>query len=132
ERLRAPGIVHLDYVEPRRLAGIYRGADAFVLPSLYEGFGFPLLEAMAHGVPAIAARNSSLPEIGGDAALYFETRDELVSQLQRVLSDVDLRRAMAERGRARAAQFSWKEAGAKTLEVLKRAAGFSGAPVSSP
>jgi len=120
ERLRAPGIVHLDYVEPRRLAGIYRGADAFVLPSLYEGFGFPLLEAMAHGVPAIAARNSSMPEIGGPAALYFESRDELVQQLQRVLTDADLRSTMIERGRARAAEFSWQRAGEQTLEVLRR------------
>src|SRR6185369_4892103 len=110
ERLRAPGIVHLDYVEPRRLAGIYRGADAFVLPSLYEGFGFPLLEAMAHGVPAIAAHNSSMPEIGGEAALYFETGDELLQQLQRVLNDADLRHRMIERGRARAAEFSWRRA----------------------
>ena len=121
-RLRAPGVVHLDYLERSKLADVYRRADAFVLPSIYEGFGFPLLEAMAHGVPAIAARNSSLPEIGGDAALYFDSRDDLVAQLQRVLTDAALRQTMIERGRARAAEFSWKEAGAKTLEVLRAVA----------
>ncbi|MGZ4778131.1 MAG: glycosyltransferase family 4 protein, partial [Thermoanaerobaculia bacterium] len=96
ERLRAPGVVHLDYLEPRLLADVYRRADAFVLPSLYEGFGFPLLEAMAHGVPAIAARTSSLPEIGGDAALYFEPNDsrELAHQLGRVLHHPELRSTM--------------------------------------
>ena len=122
ERLHAPGVVHLDYLDARRLADVYRRADAFVLPSLYEGFGFPLLEAMAHGVPAIAARNSSLPEIGGNAALYFESRDELAMQLDRVLTDADLRRTMIERGRARVAEFSWQRAGEETLAVLKRAA----------
>ena len=121
-RLRAPGVVHLDYLEPRKLADVYRRADAFVLPSIYEGFGFPLLEAMAHGVPAIAAHNSSLPEIGGDAALFFDTRDDLVTQLRRVLTDAELGRTMIERGRARVREFSWKEAGERTLDVLRQAA----------
>src|SRR5947209_2109412 len=74
-RLRRPGIVHLDYLDPARLASVYLDATAFVMPSIYEGFGFPLLEAMTQGVPSIAAHSSSLPEIGGDAALYFEPSD---------------------------------------------------------
>ena len=122
-RLRGKRIVHLDYLDAPRLATVYRDADAFVLPSIYEGFGFPLLEAMAHGVPSIASQTSSLPEIGGDAALYFDPMDshELEAQLRRVLSDNALRTTLAERGRARAAEFSWQRAGEQTLNVVRRA-----------
>ncbi len=124
-RLRGRGIVHLDYLRYAQLGTVYRNAEVFVFPSIYEGFGFPLLEAMAHGVPSIAARSSSLPEIGGDAALYFEPRDVdgLESQLRRVLSDAALREELAARGQARAAEFSWDRAGEETLAVLRRAAG---------
>jgi glycosyltransferase involved in cell wall biosynthesis len=123
-RLRGGRIVHLDYLDAPRLATVYRDAEVFVMPSIYEGFGFPLLEAMLHGVPSIAARSSSLPEVGGDAALYFDPNDagELESQLQRVLDDESLRATLAERGRARAAEFSWGRAAAETVEVLRRAA----------
>jgi glycosyltransferase involved in cell wall biosynthesis len=124
-RLRRPGIVHLDYLDPARLASVYRDATAFVMPSIYEGFGFPLLEAMTHGVPSIAARSSSLPEIGGDAALYFEPNDAeaLEAQLIRVLDDGALRSDLAARGRGQAARFSWSRAAEKTLAVLRKAAG---------
>jgi len=123
-RLRRNRVVHLDYLDAERLATVYRDAEAFVLPSIYEGFGFPLLEAMAHGVPSIAADSSSLPEIGGDAALYFDPSDarELEQQLRRVLNDRELRASLAERGRARAASFSWQRAANATLDVLRRAA----------
>jgi len=123
-RLRGKRVVHLDYLDAPRLATVYRNAEAFVLPSIYEGFGFPLLEAMAHGVPSIAARSSSLPEIGGDAALYFDPHDsqELEAQLRRVVNDASLRADLAERGRARAAEFRWERAAAETLDVLRRAA----------
>jgi glycosyltransferase involved in cell wall biosynthesis len=124
-RLRRPGIVHLDYLDPARLASVYRDATAFVMPSIYEGFGFPLLEAMTHGVPSIAARSSSLPEIGGDAALYFEPNDAeaLEGQLIRVLEDGALQSDLASRGRAQAARFSWGRAAEQTLAVLRQAAG---------
>ena len=123
-RLRGRGIVHLDYVPAPQLATIYERAEAFVFPSIYEGFGFPLLEAMARGVPSLAARSSSLPEIGGDAALYFDPTDAeaLTAQLTRVLQDPALRAELATRGRAQAARFRWDDAAAKTLEVLRRAA----------
>ncbi len=124
-RLRGRGIVHLDYLRAEQLATVYERAEAFVFPSIYEGFGFPLLEAMARGVPSIAARSSSLPEIGGDAALYFEPRNvsELTTQLERVVSDAALRNELAARGRAQAAKFRWERAAAQTVEVLRRAAG---------
>jgi len=123
-RLHKDRIVHLDYLPPAQLATVYERAEAFVFPSLYEGFGFPLLEAMRHGIPSIAAHSSSLPEIGGDAALYFPPGDAgaLEAQLRRVLTDPVLRAELASRGRARAAQFRWEVAGARTLDVLRRAA----------
>jgi glycosyltransferase involved in cell wall biosynthesis len=122
-RLRAPRVRHLDYLEPEKLAELYAGAELFVFPSIYEGFGFPLLEAMAHGVPSIAARSSSLPEIGGDAALYFDPRDarELEALMQRALTDRALRDDLAARGRARAAEFDWARAAEQTLAVLRGA-----------
>jgi glycosyltransferase involved in cell wall biosynthesis len=123
-RLRAPGVHHLDYVPPPQLASIYRNAELFVFPSIYEGFGFPLLEAMAYGIPSIAARSSSLPEIGGDAALYFSPRNvvELESQMERVLTDAALRAQLSAAGIARAAQFRWDVAAEQTLAVLRRSA----------
>jgi glycosyltransferase involved in cell wall biosynthesis len=123
-RLRAPGVHHLDYVPAPQLASIYRNAELFVFPSIYEGFGFPLLEAMAYGIPSIAAHSSSLPEIGGDAALYFSPRDSrgLESQMERVLTDAALRAQLSTAGIARAAQFRWDVAAEQTLAVLRRSA----------
>ena len=120
-RLRAPGVVHLDYLDPADLAAVYAGAELFVFPSIYEGFGFPLLEAMAHGVPSIAARSSSLPEIGGEAALYFDPHDarSLEALMERALTDRALRDDLAARGRARAAEFGWDRAAEQTLAVLR-------------
>ena len=122
KRLRSPGVVHLDYVKPSQLTALYRKAEVFVFPSIYEGFGFPLLEAMMLGVPAIAARSSSLPEIGGDAALYFDpaSASELAAQLRRVIDDQALGRDLAVRGRERAGQFRWDRAARETLEVFRR------------
>jgi glycosyltransferase involved in cell wall biosynthesis len=121
KRLRAPGVVHLDYLPPEQLASVYANAELFVFPSIYEGFGFPLLEAMALGVPSIAARSSSLPEVGGDAALYFDPADarELETTIERVLRDDALRADLIARGRAQAARFRWSDAATKTLEVLR-------------
>ena len=121
-RLREPGIVHLDYVDAARLATVYQRAEAFVFPSIYEGFGFPLLEAMAFGVPAIAAQSSSLPEIGGHAALYFDDLDGLVSQLRRVTGDAAVREELVARGRVQVAKFRWDVCAAETLTVLRRVA----------
>lgn len=120
-RLHAPGIVHLDYLPPAQLADVYRNADVFVFPSIYEGFGFPLLEAMSLGVPSIAARSSSLPEVGGDGALYFDPSNarELADALRRVTTDADLRRDLIAKGRARASQFRWDVAADETLRVIR-------------
>ncbi|HSP15897.1 MAG TPA: glycosyltransferase family 1 protein [Thermoanaerobaculia bacterium] len=121
ERLREPRVVHLDYLPPPELATAYANADLFVFPSIYEGFGFPMLEAMQQGVPVIAARSSSLPEVGGDAALYFDPRDaeELASQIRRVLREGMLWQGLIARGRERAAMFRWDLTAELTLEVLR-------------
>ncbi|HVR42397.1 MAG TPA: glycosyltransferase family 1 protein [Thermoanaerobaculia bacterium] len=121
----AGAIRRLDYVDRDQLPWLYRKADVFVLPSRYEGFGFPVLEAMAEGTPVIAARNSSLPEIGGEAAVYFNADDprELAAALTRVIGDAELRRGMVERGRANLARFSWDRAAAETAALFRRVAG---------
>ena len=124
KRLKEKNVIHLDYLDPKNLAYVYEHAELFVFPSIYEGFGFPLGEAMAHGVPAIAARSSSLPEIGGDAALYFEPHDvrALAQLMQRVLDDPALRQDLVARGRKRAGELRWDVAAKRTVEVLRQAA----------
>lgn len=118
-------IRHLDYVTRERLATIYGNAEAFVMPSIYEGFGLPVLEAMGHGVPVIASRSSSLPEVGGEAAIYFDVRDTegLARAIRAVVGDPALRERLAAAGRERVAMFRWDDAAAKTLDVFRRAAG---------
>lgn len=118
-------IHHLDYLSRNALTTAYRRADVFVMPSLYEGFGFPILEAMAQGVPVIAAESSSLPEVGGDAAVYFQPKnaEALAASIRQVTSDEGMRTELLARGRKRIEQFSWKKAAAETAEVFHRVAG---------
>ena len=120
----SPSIVHLDYLDRSQLNEVYSRAEVFVFPSWYEGFGFPLLEAMAHGVPTIAARSSSLPEIGGQAASYFNpgSVDQLVEQLSRVISDPELRQRMIREGHTQVRKFQWSNTARQTLDVFRRVA----------
>jgi glycosyltransferase involved in cell wall biosynthesis len=122
DRLNAGDVHHLDYLEPDQLADVYRNAELFVFPSIYEGFGFPLLEAMTYGVPSIAARSSSLPEIGGDATVYFDPGNarELESAIERLLGDAAFRQEVIARGKQRVTGFRWDDTAEKTLEVLRR------------
>lgn len=108
-------------VNDSELISLYRGAAAFVMPSLYEGFGLPVLEAMRYGCPVIASATTSLPEVAGNAALLFDPRDPaaLAEQLREVLLPETARRLRVE-GRARESQFSYKEACKTTAEVLNR------------
>ena len=107
----------LGHVPDAHLPGLYAGARAFVLPSLYEGFGLTCLEAMACGTPVVAARAGALPETCGDAALYADPRDpgELADAITRALGDERLRAA----GPRRAAAFSWERT-ARELDALLR------------
>jgi glycosyltransferase involved in cell wall biosynthesis len=100
---------------------LYRNAALFVFPSLYEGFGIPILEAFASGVPVICAHNSSLTEVGGDAAMYFETQSEndLYEKISQVLSEPQIRKDMIEKGKKRLESFSWKKSAQETLDWLK-------------
>ncbi len=98
------------FVPERTLAALYRLADAFAFPSLYEGFGLPPLEAMACGTPVVTSRISSLPEVVGDAALLVDpySVEDIASGLERVLGDDALRAELVARGRARVKHFSWE------------------------
>jgi glycosyltransferase involved in cell wall biosynthesis len=107
------------YVPDEELPAIYAGARALAFPSLYEGFGLPALEAMACGAPVACSGTSSLPEVGGDAALYFDpnSEDSIADTLRQLLSEPDLRSELAQRGLERAAQFSWDRAAEETKAV---------------
>lgn len=119
-------IIHLNYVERRELAGLYRMADALLFPSWLEGFGLPVLEAMACGTPVITSDRSAMPEVGGPAALYIDPADPsaIASALMRVVENPEFRRTLSEAGRRRAASFSWDAAAAATAQVLRQAAGL--------
>ncbi|MGQ0604568.1 MAG: glycosyltransferase family 4 protein [Anaerolineales bacterium] len=114
----------LEYVPDEDLAGLYSGAAAFIFPSLYEGFGFPVLEAMACGTPVICANTSSLPEVAGEAALTVDPLDTeaLTGAITRVLGDAGLRESLIAKGYAQVQKFSWEKAARETLSVLERAA----------
>jgi glycosyltransferase involved in cell wall biosynthesis len=107
--------------QTKDLPSLLAGAEAFIFPSLYEGFGLPMLEAMATGTPVVAANNSSLPEVGGAAPIYFKTesKTDLAEKLQRVLTDQHLRKEMIQKGLARVRDFSWEKCAEQTMAVLK-------------
>jgi len=98
-----------------------RGADLLVHPSLYEGFGLVVVEAMARGVPVVASRTTSLPEAGGDAALYADPLDVegIAAAIRVVLSEPERRAAMVTAGRVRAAQLSWERTARATAAVYE-------------
>jgi glycosyltransferase involved in cell wall biosynthesis len=104
---------------------LYNGARLFVFPSLYEGFGLPPLEAMACGTPVVCSRTSSLPEVLGEAALYFDPLDAeaLAEAIQRLAEDEGLRQELRQRGLEQAAKFSWQKTAEQTLAVYRRVYG---------
>jgi glycosyltransferase involved in cell wall biosynthesis len=119
------GIRPLGYVSDPHLPGLYAAARAVVMPSLYEGFGIPCIEAMASGTPVVAANRAALPETCGDAALLVEPddRDALADAVVRAATDESLRAALIERGLARARRFSWQATAERTDAVLAAAGG---------
>lgn len=115
------GVVFTGHVSEEELHALYYGALALIWPSLYEGFGRPPLEAMAHGTPVITSNVSSLPEVAGDAALLVNPLEveAIAAAMRRVYEDAELRQMLAERGLERARGFSWEATARKTLEVYR-------------
>lgn len=107
------------FVKDGDLPAIYKNAEALILPSFYEGFGIPVLEAMSAGIPVIISNVSSLPEVAGGAAILIDpnNQEEIAEKMEKVL-DAETRQALIERGFARAKEFSWQKTAQKTWEVL--------------
>lgn len=116
-------IAFLGYVETEDLPKLFARAEAFVYPSLYEGFGIPVLEAMTYGAPVLSSRDAALSEIAGDTARYFEATDlaGMAATIVDYLRNGD-RDSMVARGSARAKEFTWRRSGQQTLEVLRSTA----------
>ena len=117
-------VIFLNYVDDNDLARLYSGALALVFPSSYEGFGLPLLEAMACGCPVVTTREASLPEVAGDCALYMKgPRD--VDDLARILNDLagnpELREELRKKGLTRAGRFSWSQTADATVDAFEKA-----------
>jgi glycosyltransferase involved in cell wall biosynthesis len=116
------------YVPDADLPALYSAATLAAVPSLYEGFGLPVLEAMACGTPVVCSAASSLPEVGGDAARYFDPGDTpaMADALLAVWRDAELQEAMRGQGLARAAQFSWQRTAAETMKVYEQVSKVKG------
>jgi glycosyltransferase involved in cell wall biosynthesis len=127
DRLRAgiPGVRYLGYVPEQDLPGLTALATMFVYVSLYEGFGLPVGQAMAAGVPVLASRASALPEVVGDAGLLADPRscEEIRAGMERLLLSPSLRADLAERGRKRAGAFTWEECARESWRFFERVAG---------
>jgi glycosyltransferase involved in cell wall biosynthesis len=109
----------LNFVSINKLALLYSNATAFAYPSLYEGFGIPILEAFSSGCPVIASNATSIPEVGGDAALYFDPWDvsAIEAALLKIICDSELRKQLIACGLKRANEFTWSETARKTLSI---------------
>ncbi len=114
----------IGFVDQKSLPGLYKSATALVMPSLKEGFGLPVLEAMTCGTPVVAANTSALPEVAGDACVFFDPYeiDEMVAAISKVLQDEELRSRLSRLGKERAESFSWRESARRTLQVYEEVA----------
>ena len=128
-RIKAePGVRYLGHVDEPTLAALYGAASVLAFPSLYEGFGLPLLEAMAHGLPAVIGRSGALPELADGAAIEVDPADvdAIAGALEKLLSDSALREKLGAAGKRRAAGFTWEKAAAATMEILRRIGSSAG------
>jgi glycosyltransferase involved in cell wall biosynthesis len=118
----ADAVLRPGFVPDADLPAVYQGATATVCASLYEGFGLPLLESMACGTPVVSSDAASLPELGGDAARYFDPLDveDMAATLIQVWRDAELRKHMTQQGLERAAHFSWQRAARETIDVYEK------------
>ncbi len=112
-------IIFAGFLTDQELVALYKSAQVFVMPSLEEGFGIPLLEAFACGCPVASSNVASLPEVGGDAALYFNPKDkqDIADKISQILNNSKLRQELIAKGEKRYKQFSWEKLAQKTLEV---------------
>jgi len=117
-----PGTIQWLHGDDRLLQTLYRNAVCLICPSLYEGFGLPLVEAMAVGCPVLCSNTGALPEIGGDAAVYFDPtdRDDAAQALQHLINSPTLRQKMSRAGLARSRWFSWDNCFRNTLKIYQR------------
>lgn len=115
------GIVFTDFLSDHELDALYQGALGLIFPSLYEGFGLPVLEAMSHGTPVITSTVSALPEVAGDAALLVDPTsvDEISQSMISLLENPSLCAELSKKGLARCEEFSWKKTAGKTLDVYR-------------
>lgn len=117
-----PGIIYTGYVTDNELVTLYKNALCFVVPSFEEGFGIPLLEAMACSCPVVSSNAGALPEVGGDAAIYFDPHDisDMGNKIDRVINEKNLRNELIEKGKKRVKFFSWEKLARQTLEVYNQ------------
>lgn len=117
-----PSVNFVGAVAETKLPSLYRGAEALIFPSLYEGFGLPVLEAMACGTPVVTASSTALPEVAGDAAMLVDPTsvEQIAAAMLRIVSDTSLRQQLREKGLSRAAQFSWDSTVAEVRQLLVR------------
>lgn len=119
-------VIFTGYVPDADLASLYAHAEAFVFPSIYEGFGIPILEAFTYGTSVVCSKAASIPEVAGDAALYFDPHniEEMAKAIDTVLSDDALREDLICKGKTRAKLFTWENAAKRTLDIYKLIAGI--------
>jgi glycosyltransferase involved in cell wall biosynthesis len=127
EKIRQDGLEHsliliTGFVGEQELDNLYKNASLFVFPSLYEGFGLPPLEAMKRGIPVASSNATCLPEILGDAAIYFNPSnvDDMVEKIKRALVDRELRERLIKKGFEQIQKYSWQKMARETLEIYKK------------
>ena len=121
QEFKDDGIIYKGYISDEELAALYKNAKAFVMSSFEEGFGIPLLEAMAMSCPVVSSNGGSLPEVGGDACLYFDptSPDDMAEKINLILTSENLRKDLIKKGLKRYKLFSWKKLAQQTLEVYE-------------
>jgi alpha-1,3-rhamnosyl/mannosyltransferase len=114
-------IIWLGYVPDNLLPNLYSEATAFIFPSLYEGFGLPIIEAMACGCPVISSNRSSLPEIGGETALFFDPMEisDMAESIRKVSEDTEFRQTLARHGPEHANKFHWESSVNKHMDLFE-------------
>src|SRR6185436_17366874 len=131
-----PDIIFTGFIPRVELEALYQDATALLFLSRYEGFGFPVLEAMAQGCPVITTNVTSLPEVAGDAAITFDPGDAVgvAQEMQRLLGSFTRREEFRRKGFAQAAKFTWEKTARKTIAAWERMLGIAAAvePISAP